>query len=261
MFAFEHDAFGMTRCDGSLLKLHENMPLFALMHANYGGNGMQTIGVPDLRGRTVTGGLPNPGAPGDARFRYLVAGANTGPSGPIAFPRPGTIGIFPSNRDAPPSGWHFADGTLLPIRGNERLFEAIGAVFGGDGKIDFALPDLDASVPLCAGVHDFTPGKRLPGVDGTSVSALILHAYICVDQGVFPTEEGTGAMPEAEPVLGQIVWSAAPFEDARWLPCEGQLLSAHVYERLHALIGNRFGGDGQPWFALPDLRGRTIKGD
>ena len=41
-----------------------------------------------------------------------------------------------------PDGWAAASGDLLPISGNEALFQLIGTTYGGDGQDNFALPDL-----------------------------------------------------------------------------------------------------------------------
>ncbi len=43
-----------------------------------------------------------------------------------------------------------------------------------------------------------------------------------------------------------------------WAECAGQVFSTTEYPALFALLSNRFGGDGQDNFALPDLRGRLI---
>lgn len=40
-----------------------------------------------------------------------------------------------------------ADGRLLPINGNTALFSLVGTTFGGDGKSNFALPDLRPFAP------------------------------------------------------------------------------------------------------------------
>ena len=41
-----------------------------------------------------------------------------------------------------PEGWHLCDGALLPMQQNMALYSLIGTVFGGDGKTNFAIPDL-----------------------------------------------------------------------------------------------------------------------
>ncbi|RZJ06639.1 MAG: phage tail protein, partial [Rubrivivax sp.] len=50
----------------------------------------------------------------------------------------------------PPKGWAFCDGQLLRISQNTALFSLLGTNFGGDGRVNFALPDLRGRVPLHA---------------------------------------------------------------------------------------------------------------
>jgi microcystin-dependent protein len=42
-------------CDGSILQVNTNQALFAIIGAQYGGNGTTTFALPDLRGRTILG--------------------------------------------------------------------------------------------------------------------------------------------------------------------------------------------------------------
>ena len=41
-----------------------------------------------------------------------------------------------------PRGWTLVDGQLLPINQNQTLFSLLGTTYGGNGKSNFALPDL-----------------------------------------------------------------------------------------------------------------------
>jgi microcystin-dependent protein len=50
-----------------------------------------------------------------------------------------------------PVGWHFCDGTLLPIQQYAALFSLIGTYYGGNGTTNFALPDLRSRVPIGVG--------------------------------------------------------------------------------------------------------------
>jgi len=59
------------------------------------------------------------------------------------------IRIFPFN--FPPTGWAFCDGQLLPLSQNTALFSLLGTTYGGDGKSNFALPDLQGRSPLQPG--------------------------------------------------------------------------------------------------------------
>src|SRR5690554_5233759 len=51
----------------------------------------------------------------------------------------------------PPRGWALCNGQLLPINQNQALFALLGTTFGGDGRANFALPDLRGRVPIHVG--------------------------------------------------------------------------------------------------------------
>ncbi len=50
-----------------------------------------------------------------------------------------------------PSGWLLCNGATLPIQGNEPLFSLLGTTYGGDGRTNFALPDLREQVAVGKG--------------------------------------------------------------------------------------------------------------
>jgi microcystin-dependent protein len=47
-----------------------------------------------------------------------------------------------------PKGWAFCNGQLLPINQNQALFSILGTTYGGDGRVNFALPDLRGRMPM-----------------------------------------------------------------------------------------------------------------
>src|SRR5581483_4419739 len=51
----------------------------------------------------------------------------------------------------PPKGWAFCNGTLLPINQNQALFSILGTTYGGDGRVNFGLPNLQGRVPMHVG--------------------------------------------------------------------------------------------------------------
>lgn len=61
----------------------------------------------------------------------------------------GEIRIFAGNYA--PTNWAFCDGSLIPIVQNNNLYNIIGTIYGGDGKTNFALPNLVDRAPLHAG--------------------------------------------------------------------------------------------------------------
>jgi len=58
----------------------------------------------------------------------------------------------------PPKGWAFCNGQLLPINQNQALFSILGTTYGGDGRVNFALPDFRGRVPIYQG-QGFTEGQ------------------------------------------------------------------------------------------------------
>ena len=59
----------------------------------------------------------------------------------------------------PPKGWALCDGQLLPINQNQALFSLLGTTYGGDGRVNFALPDLRDRAPIHVG-DGHTLGER-----------------------------------------------------------------------------------------------------
>ena len=59
----------------------------------------------------------------------------------------------------PPKGWALCDGQLLPINQNQGLFSLLGTTYGGDGRVNFGLPNLQGRVPIHMG-SGHTLGER-----------------------------------------------------------------------------------------------------
>jgi microcystin-dependent protein len=51
----------------------------------------------------------------------------------------------------PPKGWALCNGQLLPINQNQALFSLLGTTFGGNGQVNFALPNLQGRTPIHVG--------------------------------------------------------------------------------------------------------------
>src|SRR5437762_10353247 len=58
----------------------------------------------------------------------------------------------------PPKGWALCNGQLLPINQNQALFSLLGTTYGGDGRVNFALPNLQGKTPIHTG-SGFTLGQ------------------------------------------------------------------------------------------------------
>src|SRR3954464_1328771 len=78
----------------------------------------------------------------------------------------------------PPKGWALCDGQLLPINQNQPLFALLGTTFGGDGRVNFGLPDMRGRVPIHVG-SSHTLGER-GGEQGhtLSIAELPTHSHL-----------------------------------------------------------------------------------
>jgi microcystin-dependent protein len=61
IFAGNFAPRGYMLCQGQLLAISQNAALFSILGTTYGGNGVQTFALPDLRGRAPIGQGTGPG--------------------------------------------------------------------------------------------------------------------------------------------------------------------------------------------------------
>lgn len=85
----------------------------------------------------------------------------------------GQIMLFPSTREI--ENWLPCDGRQLPISGNEALYALIGLTYGGDGRTNFAIPDLRGRVPVCQG-HGISLTDRIIGQTGGAEAVTLTAA-------------------------------------------------------------------------------------
>jgi microcystin-dependent protein len=192
--------------DGRLLQIADNTALFSLIGTTYGGDGVATFALPDLRGRTIIGASSAPLGPslGETIGSPSVSLSNSqAPNGFGNFVQPfdnrepslalnyviALEGIFPSRSgnnvvdpDTPflgevmafagnfePRGWAFCNGQLLSISQNTALFALLGTTYGGDGQTTFALPNLSGRTVIGTG-SGVTIGSQL-GANFPTVTA------------------------------------------------------------------------------------------
>jgi microcystin-dependent protein len=76
-----------------------------------------------------------------------------------------------------PKGWALCNGQLLPINQNQALFSLLGTTYGGDGRVNFALPNLQGRVPNHFG-NSFTLGELGGEIAHTlNISELPAHTH------------------------------------------------------------------------------------
>jgi microcystin-dependent protein len=80
-----------------------------------------------------------------------------------------------------PKGWALCNGQLLPINQNQALFSLLGTTYGGDGRVNFALPDLRGRSPVHVGAG-IVLGQRA-GEQAHTLTAAEMPAHTHVATG------------------------------------------------------------------------------
>ena len=108
----------------------------------------------------------------------------------MADPFVAEIRIFPFN--FAPKGWAFCDGQLLPLSQNTALFSLLGTTYGGDGKSNFALPNMQGNAPMHPGQG---PGLSLHdlGEMAGSETVTLLESEMPSHSHAFMGSNGPGA--------------------------------------------------------------------
>jgi microcystin-dependent protein len=115
------------------------------------------------------------------------------------------IRIFPFN--FAPKGWAFCDGQILPLSQNTALFSLLGTTYGGDGKSNFALPNMQGNAPMHPGQG---PGLSLHdlGETGGSETVSLLESEIPSHSHTY---RAAGVVADGPVPVGNLV--AAPTSD------------------------------------------------
>jgi len=94
-----------------------------------------------------------------------------------------------------PKGWAWCDGQLLPLSQNTALFSLLGTTYGGDGKSNFALPDLQGRAPMHPGQG---PGlsQHFLGETGGSETVTLLESEIPLHAHVLRGDRNTSESPD-----------------------------------------------------------------
>ena len=131
-------------------------------------------------------------------------------------------------------------GQLLTVAGHQALFSILGASYGGDPIVNFALPNLRQRIAVGGGPLAPPAGPGLP------------MTYMIAIAG--------GAGPSEYPMIGAIGLFGGMDPPAGWLVADGSRLPLSQYVPLFEVIGTAFGGDGATYIQLPDLTNRAAVG-
>jgi microcystin-dependent protein len=238
IFGFNFAPQGWAFCQGQLMPISQNIPLFSILGNAYGGNGQTNFGLPDLQGVPVGAGQ----AQGLSDY-YL---AETGGEAAVTL----LPGEMPSHSHAFNAVTNQA--TSASPEGNQ-LARAWQAKAHTDTVVSF-YSNNPGNVKTQLAPNAI--GANGAGQPHNNLQPYLSLNYCIAVQGIVPPRGGAPA-PVREPFCGELSICAFGNAPAGWALCEGQMLPINQYQELYSLLGTIYGGDGQRNFALPDLRGRV----
>ncbi len=235
--AYDFAPQGWVFCEGQELGIFANIALFSLMGDTFGGDGISTFRLPDLRGRVPIGAGQGPGLPeyflggtnGSAQtaltvsnlpaHTHSVPGGNTASTGngvPLDNLQPsrGLNFFIGANSDIliavynfQPDGYALCDGRTLPITGNEMLFGKIGTNYGGNGTTNFKIPDLRGRAVINEGqgmgLSAYVRGQASGIVSNTvSVGQMPAHTHTITGGNTGSTGGTNAVLDNRQPTLG-----------------------------------------------------------
>jgi microcystin-dependent protein len=137
-----------------------------------------------------------------------------------------------------PAGWALCNGALLPINQNQALFSLLGTFYGGDGRTNFALPDLRSRVQLGHGEGPGLPFYSIGDKGGAGTVTLTAAQLPAHSHQVNASDHGGNDGPVRSPE-GHVLERGNIYADA---PDGKTVMNA-------GMIGNT--GGGQPVSILP----------
>lgn len=210
---------------GQLLSIAEYPQLFSIIGTTYGGNGLTTFALPDLRGRNIIGtsstvslgsvvgqetvslsdvNVPvsdgGQGASFDNRspglaLNYIICIAGVYPASNASTGGEAVLGeirAYAGSVSSIPQGWVLANGALFSIAQNQALFSLFGTTYGGNGYSNFALPNLsDTVIAGSGGSQSFgqTYGENNVSLEVSEVACFCKGSLIRTSKGDIPVEE------------------------------------------------------------------------
>lgn len=152
------------------------------------------------------------------------------------------IRLFPFN--FPPRNWAFCDGQLLPLSQNTALFSLLGTTYGGNGKSNFALPNLQGRAAMQPGQG---PGLSLHdlGETGGSQTVTLLESEMPAHSHTLRSLPAPGDAPTPASFSFARTIGATPYRDPA-----GAQLTAMAPEMLSPAGGGLPHNNMQPYLTL-----------
>lgn len=232
MFAGNFAPSGFLLCNGAPLSIADYGLLYQVIGTTYGGDGISTFNLPDMRGRVPVhySGIYPLGLAGGAEQVALLESNLPAHSHSVKASDKG-------GNDAP-KGLAWGPGTSDCYHAAEQFMSQMSSL----------------------GIS--TAGKSMAH---DNLSPFLCVNFIIAYAGQYPSppneqvlESGQPAVADGDvPYLSELRIFAFAFAPRGWAQCNGQQLPIGPNTAMYSLLGNTFGGDNKTYFNLPDFRGRT----
>jgi microcystin-dependent protein len=213
---------GWAVCEGQLLSIAQNQALFQVIGTTYGGNGVQTFGLPDLRGSQPV------------MFGALSLGQQVGAESETL------------NVTQLPAHVHAVSGLTLSCASSTAT----------SGSPVNAVPAVEArgvTTPYSANANSAMSTQAISGFAPVLASAggnqphenrapFLALKFMIALSGFFPSQAPSPFESGREPMVAEISMFAGSFAPSGWARCEGQLLPISQNTALFSLLGTYFGG-------------------
>ncbi|CAB5690467.1 Phage Tail Collar Domain [Delftia tsuruhatensis] len=152
--------------------------------------------------------------------------------------------------DFAPANWAFCAGQTIQIQQNSALYSVIGNQFGGNGKTDFALPNLQGNVPMGSGTAPGLTPRDVGDTMGTTQETLLLTQIPPHSHGITAQAAGaTSALPGGN-LLAQGGQGVPPRTSARQTYASATPDSTLAPTALYPAGGGQSHSNLQPYLAL-----------
>jgi microcystin-dependent protein len=152
----------------------------------------------------------------------------------------GEIRMFAGNYA--PQGWALCNGQLMAISQNTALFSLLGTMYGGDGRVTFALPNLRGRIPMNFGQG---PGltDRSQGEMGGEETVTLLSGQMPMHTHLPNAESGAGN--NTSPANN--FWAGSSRRDLTYTPTPTSTMSP---DAIRAAGNNQPHDNMQPYLAV-----------
>jgi microcystin-dependent protein len=182
-FGFNFTPRGWAFCNGQLMSISQNTALYALLGITFGGDGITTFGLPDLRGRTIV----HPGQ-GTGLVDPVLWGEKGGAQTVVL-----TQNNMPIHNHALVNGTALVNTTIIVSNKNPTNETDDGTnILGAGGAYPNMYSEPQASTDHFSGITSTISGGTSPAGGSTAVSVLnpYLGIYTSIALiGIFPSRD------------------------------------------------------------------------